>query len=203
MHTLKGLVLIYFIAPTVYICFAVLRGSLPVSLNVDLDDDRWRQASLSVRWGGLGNLGVFLLAPSAFLASAASTMELTFALFPARLHDVKDSGIDTAMSAWLRHASCSTTSTAPTPPFSTAQRAGTTFAARCKRTYCSKLRSTCRSSSLARRMFSRFRCLARGPSTVQCRSVDDEQDGSHRRRCASRCTCSPSACPRMWHDSFC
>ena len=102
---------------------AVLRESLSVTLNVDLDDDRWRQASLPVRWGGLGVRGVVLLAPSAFLASAASTMELTSALLPARLHDVKDSGIDAAMSAWLRHASCSTTLTTPTPPFSAAQRA--------------------------------------------------------------------------------
>ena len=102
---------------------AVLRESLSVTLNVDLDDDRWRQASLPVSWGGLGVRGVVLLAPSAFLASAASTMELTSALLPARLHDVKDSGIDAAMSAWLRHASCSTTLTTPTPPFSAAQRA--------------------------------------------------------------------------------
>ena len=43
--------------------------------------------------GGLGVRGVVLLAPSAYLASAASTAELTSTLLPARLRDVDDSGI--------------------------------------------------------------------------------------------------------------
>ena len=33
---------------------AILRDSLSVTLNVDLNDQRWNQASLPVRWGGLG-----------------------------------------------------------------------------------------------------------------------------------------------------
>mgnify|MGYP003478004916 CR=1 FL=1 len=37
---------------------AVLRESLSSVLNVDLDDKRWTQASLPVRWGGLGVRGV-------------------------------------------------------------------------------------------------------------------------------------------------
>ena len=78
---------------------AVLRDSLSVVINVDLDGDRWRQASLPVRWGGLGVRGVVLLAPSAYLASAASTAELTSTLLPARLRDVNDSGIAIATSA--------------------------------------------------------------------------------------------------------
>jgi hypothetical protein len=100
---------------------AVLRESLSVTLNVDLDDDRWRLTSLPLMWGGLGVRGIVRLAPAALFASAASTMEVTTALLPTRLHDVKDSDIDTAMSACLRHASCSTTSTTPMPPFSAAQ----------------------------------------------------------------------------------
>ena len=103
---------------------AVLRDSLSVVINVDLDDDRWRQASLPVRWGGLGVRGVVLLAPSAYLASAASTAELTSTLLPARLRDVDDSGIAIATSAWLRQATCPTTpSVTPALPTSTAQRA--------------------------------------------------------------------------------
>jgi hypothetical protein len=86
-------------SPVLPLYDAVLRESLSVTLSVDLDDDRWRQASLPVRWGGLGVRGVFLLAPSTFLASATSTMEHTLSVLPARLHDVKDSGIDTAMPA--------------------------------------------------------------------------------------------------------
>jgi hypothetical protein len=75
----------------------VIRDSLSVSLNVELDENRWRQASLPVRWGGLGVRGVVLLAPFAYLASAASTSELNSALLPPRLRDVKDSGIYVAL----------------------------------------------------------------------------------------------------------
>ena len=77
---------------------AVLRDHLSATLNVDIDDNRWTQASLPVRWGGLGVRGITLLAPSAYLASAASTMELTSALLPMRLRIIEDSGIASAMS---------------------------------------------------------------------------------------------------------
>jgi hypothetical protein len=94
----------------------VIKESLLVTTNVDLDDDRWRQASLPVRWGGLGVRSVVLLAPSAYLASAASTATLTSTLLPPRLRDVKDSGVDSAMAAWFQQ---SANSPAPT---SSAQR---------------------------------------------------------------------------------
>jgi len=71
----------------------VIKESLLVTINVDLDDDRWRQASLPVRWGGLGVRSVVLLAPSAYLASAASTATLTSTLLPPRLRDVKDGAL--------------------------------------------------------------------------------------------------------------
>ena len=100
---------------------SVLRDSLSATLNVDLDDQRWAQASLPVRWGGLGVRSITLLAPSAYMASAASTMELTSALLPARLRDVEDSGVASAMSAWTRMATTTTASTI-SPPASTAQR---------------------------------------------------------------------------------
>jgi len=51
---------------------AVLRESLSTTLNIDLSDDRWIHASLPVRWGGLGVRSVVSLAPSAYLASAAT-----------------------------------------------------------------------------------------------------------------------------------
>jgi len=106
---------------------AVLKDSLSATLNVDINQERWSQASLPVRWGGLGVRGVVLLAPSAYLASAASTTELTSALLPARLRKVEDSGIVAAMSAWIRHATCPTTPASvtpatPVPPTSHAQR---------------------------------------------------------------------------------
>jgi hypothetical protein len=80
----------------------VLRESLSITLNIDLDDDRWIQASLPVRWGGLGIRSVVSLAPSAYLASAASTKELTASLLPPRLRDITDSGFATATSAWIK-----------------------------------------------------------------------------------------------------
>ena len=101
-----------------------LRESLVTTLNIDLDDDRWNQALLPVRWGGLGIRSVVSLAPSAYMASAASTAELTSSLLPTRLRDVVDSGMATAMSAWITLASRpSTPSSAVFPPASSAQRA--------------------------------------------------------------------------------
>ena len=43
--------------------------------------------------GGLGVRSAVLLAPSAYLASAASTTELASSLLPVRLRDTVDSGI--------------------------------------------------------------------------------------------------------------
>ena len=77
----------------------VLRNSLSATLNVDLDYERWRQASLPVRRGGLGVRSVVLPAPSAYLASAASTTELSSSLLTVRLRDAVNSGIKPATFA--------------------------------------------------------------------------------------------------------
>jgi hypothetical protein len=64
-------------------------------------------------WDGAGLVSAVSLAPSACKASAASTAELTSSLLPTRLRDVVDSGVATAVSAWIMLASCpSTLSTA-------------------------------------------------------------------------------------------
>ena len=107
-------------SPVLQLYDTVIRESLSTTLNVDLDDDRWRQASLPVRWGGLGVRGVALLAPSAYLASAASTTELTSALLPAHLRDVEDSGMAAARAVWLRQATIPSNPTVtPSLPTST------------------------------------------------------------------------------------
>ena len=54
----------------------VLRRGLSKILNVDLDDSQWTQTSLPVQMGGLGVRSASMLAPSAFLASAAATLSL-------------------------------------------------------------------------------------------------------------------------------
>ena len=53
-----------------------LRLGLSRLANVHVDDLNWVQASLPVKDGGLGIRSVGLLAPSAFLASAAATHDL-------------------------------------------------------------------------------------------------------------------------------
>ena len=57
---------------------SLLRSTLSRTLNVKLSDEGWAEASLSMRELGVRSTG--LLAPSAYLASAAGTLEnvLTF-----------------------------------------------------------------------------------------------------------------------------
>ena len=59
---------------------SLLRSGLTKIVNCELDDLAWIQAGLPIRDGGLGVRSVALLAPSAFLASAAATLELQDAI---------------------------------------------------------------------------------------------------------------------------
>ena len=54
----------------------LLRLNITKICNLSLTDDQWLQASLPVWSGGLGVRSVVMLAPSAFLASAAGTLPL-------------------------------------------------------------------------------------------------------------------------------
>ena len=78
---------------------ALLRETLSSTLNVNLNDDRWLQASLPVRWGGIGVREAVLLAPSAFLASAAGSSKLVLRLLPTRIHASTEPYFNDAMSA--------------------------------------------------------------------------------------------------------
>jgi len=60
----------------------ILRTGLITILNVDINSDQWLQASLPVRDGGLGIRSAEMLAPSAYLASAASTLLLQQSILP-------------------------------------------------------------------------------------------------------------------------
>jgi len=55
---------------------SIVRAGLEAIVNCRLDDPAWVQATLPIRDGGLGVRSVAVLAPSAFLASAASTLRL-------------------------------------------------------------------------------------------------------------------------------
>ena len=59
-----------------------LRTGLITILNVDINSDQWLQASLPVTDGGLGIRSAEMLAPSAYLASAASTLLLQQSILP-------------------------------------------------------------------------------------------------------------------------
>jgi hypothetical protein len=110
-------------SPVLPLLDATIRDSLSATLNVELSDDRWRQASLPVRWGGLGVRSVVSLAPSAYLASAACTKDLTTSLLPTRLRDLVDVRIVPATSAWTELATCKSSPAAiPCLPDSSIQR---------------------------------------------------------------------------------
>jgi hypothetical protein len=76
-----------------------VKVGLETVLNVCLSDAQWLQASLPVHEGGLGVRSVVSLAPSAFLASAASTRELQNQIIP----DIawkSDMDYDQCLSVW-------------------------------------------------------------------------------------------------------
>ena len=68
--------------------------------NSALSDTQWLQASLPVRDGGLGIRRVASLAPSAFLASAASTQDLQN-LILAGCSAPNDSALDAVRAMWF------------------------------------------------------------------------------------------------------
>ena len=67
---------------------------------MDLSGDQWLQASLPVRDGGLGIRSAVLLAPSAFLASAAGTTDLQARILPPAIAIIPDCSVVTALQAW-------------------------------------------------------------------------------------------------------
>ena len=75
-----------------------LRLGLSRLANVQVDDLNWVQASLPVKDGGLGIRSVGLLAPSAFLASAAATQDLQAQLLPVGCPC--DPYLDSALDVW-------------------------------------------------------------------------------------------------------
>ena len=85
----------------------ILRKGLTEILNVDLNDDQWLQASLPVGDGGLGIRSTQMLAPSAFLASAASTLLLQQSILPDSMWAPDDQAIESTESLWINLANSS------------------------------------------------------------------------------------------------
>jgi hypothetical protein len=66
---------------------AMLRSGVSKIVNCEISDLAWIQAGLPIRDGGLGVRSVALLAPSAFLASAATTLDLQDAILSEVVQD--------------------------------------------------------------------------------------------------------------------
>ena len=90
--------------PLLYQFDTILQKDLTEILNVDLNDDQWLQALLPVRDGGLCIRSARMLAPSAFLASAASTLLLQQSIFPDGTWAADDQAIECTESLWTNLA---------------------------------------------------------------------------------------------------
>ena len=81
---------------------SLLLKTLQTILNIDFSSQHWKQASLPVAYGGLGIRSTTVsLAPSAFLASAASTCELVSSILPINFI-LSTHTLDAALDAWRR-----------------------------------------------------------------------------------------------------
>ena len=74
-------------------------------LNVDLNDSQWTQATLPVHMGGLGVRSACMLAPSAFLASAAAICSLQEAILLQPLCRTDDHAVSYTFSIWKTQTS--------------------------------------------------------------------------------------------------
>ncbi|HSN23338.1 MAG TPA: hypothetical protein VLS45_04085, partial [Methylomicrobium sp.] len=77
-----------------------LKSAITQICNVTLSDQQWSQASLPVRHGGLGIRSVAMLAPSAFLASAAGTQKLQSLILQKCHIAVEDISHSSSLSHW-------------------------------------------------------------------------------------------------------
>ena len=78
----------------------ILRDGLSAILNISLTDDQWIQASLPVRSGGMGIRSATMLAPSAFLASAAGTSDLQDSIISMMGAATSDPAFQSSLDAW-------------------------------------------------------------------------------------------------------
>ena len=69
-------------------------------LIIHLNDSAWTQASLPTWRGGLGVRSATQLAPSAYLASAAGSVDLVRQIIPPRLQDAPCPEVSTALNSW-------------------------------------------------------------------------------------------------------
>src|SRR6267154_1636826 len=77
-----------------------IKDALVTVLNIELAGDAYTQASLPVRWGGLGVRDVVSLAASSFASSSCATLALVQAILPPTLRAKASSLEASAVLAW-------------------------------------------------------------------------------------------------------
>ena len=71
-------------------------------ININMNDIQWTQATRPIKDRGLGIHSLTVLAPSAFLASAAGTLRIQNDILPVRLHIHVDSSKIRTVYAWKK-----------------------------------------------------------------------------------------------------
>jgi hypothetical protein len=84
----------------------VLRTSLELLLNIQLNDSAWLQTSLPVADGGLGIRHATDLALPAFLASVASVTELIESILPEEMVPFTDPSMEKGVTLWKKFTKC-------------------------------------------------------------------------------------------------
>ena len=78
----------------------VIEGIVSSLVNVKFTKESWEQASLPVRWGGVGIRSTRVLSPSAFLASVHASTAMVNLLLPERVRISIDPAIEAAVDVW-------------------------------------------------------------------------------------------------------
>ncbi len=78
----------------------IIKGALTSICNIKLDADSWAQASLPVRWGGIGVRSTVDLAPSAFLSSLHASSPSIQVLLPSWTTQDADPSLLEALTHW-------------------------------------------------------------------------------------------------------
>ena len=89
-----------FLSPSLQRYDEILRSIVSDITNINLDETAWTQASLPVKSGGLGIRSSVQLAPSAFLASAAASSDLTHHILPPRFQSTELPYVEDATKVW-------------------------------------------------------------------------------------------------------
>jgi len=78
----------------------VIKSALTSLCNLKLDTESWAQASLPVRWVGVGERSVVVLAPSALISSMHASGRIVQTILPAWARQALDPALDETHTVW-------------------------------------------------------------------------------------------------------